>query len=144
MPSFENITDQIAMLQVWATEVPRIVDRSEAVNASPKLGERHGSWFFSIDWEQGGLWRSAELALTNPEATLDDATEAVVVSVRSSASDARRYVYEVIYEKRRSTKRMSEELFQQWLAAAISRAASYSTASLTDTYRTGLGTTDQL
>ncbi|MDR9451278.1 MAG: hypothetical protein RI637_08680, partial [Acidimicrobiia bacterium] len=63
--------------------------------------------------------------------------------VRVATTDAQRYVYEVIYEKRRSTKRLSEELFQQWLAGAISRAASYSTASLTDTYRTGLGT-DQL
>jgi hypothetical protein len=108
-------------------------------DASVDFGERHGSWFLQLSWQEGDLWRSAELALTNPQATPDDLTITTYVTVRASASTDSRYVTETLYDNRRSSLRLWSDQLQSLLLTAVQRARGYNPGSLTESYLRGTG-----
>lgn len=139
MPEYEAVSDLVVLLKLWAQEVPRsALQGSEVAEARARFGDRHGSWTLALDWNQGGLDRSAELALTNPEVTSDEVSKRSIVTARASASTDDRYVVEVVYEKSRAVGRVTDQVLLELLTAAIDRAAGYGPAALVDAYETGL------
>lgn len=128
------------MLEGWSERLPPQVLQSLADrNATVSFGERHGSWILRLSWVEGEIIRFADLALTNSEATPDDATNYGVITIRSAASTEDRYVVETLYERRRAVSRLPEDFLVDQLDVALRRATSYTTVNLTERYRTGGG-----
>ncbi|HEY8112890.1 MAG TPA: hypothetical protein VII16_08480 [Actinomycetes bacterium] len=136
----ESLKEQQQLIAGWESDLPAQV-RSRLGNLTPtvRTGERHGSWFFRLEWVDAGVLRLAELALTNPESTSDDVTTAAVVSVRAGATTNERYVAETLYERRRGLSRLQEGFLADQLAAAVQRSTSYTNANTASEYQTGPG-----
>jgi hypothetical protein len=137
MPDSDALVGQLELIKSWKQGLPpRAAELVAGIDARIDFGERHGSWFLRLIWEEGDLSKSAELALTNAEPTSDDVSESAVVSVRSSASSQSRFVAETVYENRRSMRRLSTDLLEDWLISAVERAAGYNDSSLLFAYDT--------
>lgn len=138
MPQFESVSESVTVLKRWSAEPPGRLDANELGGLVLRFGERHESWFLRLTWEEQGLSRLAEIALTNAEAVPDDQATAAVLSVRAGASDESRYVLEPLYERRRSVNRLDSDEVEELLASAINRATAYVASSLANAYATGL------
>ena len=115
-----------------------VIERTAASNGSLSHGERHGSWFIGVSWSTGsGIQRSAEIALTNATALEDSRADAAFVSARASASTDAYWVSDMVYEQRRSVRRIDPIDLENWLRAAIELADSYTPAALTNAYALG-------
>jgi hypothetical protein len=124
VPGFDSLMDQVAMLRSWSGNLPSGVGPLPPETAV-SFGERHGSWFLRVVWRQDDLSRSAELALTNPEATPDGTAEVAYITVRATASTDSRFVDEILHDRRRASRGVSIEQLEAWLLSAVQRARGY-------------------
>lgn len=139
MPEFEVVADPVARLKAWSSELLESLRADASLpEQRVRFGERHGSWFLSLQWSEGSLDRGAAIALTNAEALGDAVAESVFISVQSSASSDERFVVESIYDRRRSVRRLEPSQLEGWLFAAIARSRQYTPTSLTSSYETGI------
>ena len=85
-------------------------------------------------WASGGLQRAAELAVTNATALEDSVAVVAIISVRASASSDTHWTATSIYDQRRSLSRVTLDNLDDWIAAAVRVASSYTVGALTDAY----------
>lgn len=129
----QPISELQAILSGWKARPPSAVSQVDDAPAVT-LGERHGSWFVRFTWVGAGLQRAAELAITNPTALEDSVATQAVISVRASATSETHWTATSIYDQRRSLSRVSQDDLDDWIAAAVRVASSYTAGSLTDVY----------
>lgn len=136
--AIETLKEQQQVLAGWSQRLPaQALQSLEDRNATASFGERHGSWVLRVFWVEGDIFRFADLALTNSEATPDDVTIYGVITVRSAASKADRYIVETLYERRRAVSRLPDGYLADQLVVALRRALAYTSVNLTERYRTG-------
>lgn len=60
MPEFEVVADPVARLKAWSSELPESLRADASLpEQRVRFGERHGSWFLSLQWSEGSLDRGA-------------------------------------------------------------------------------------
>jgi hypothetical protein len=133
----ETISAMVDLLKSWSDQLPGEIRETLADEAVViDTGERHGSWFLELIWQQGELSKSATLALTNPTPTADEAAGVAIVSASASATNGARFVDERLVENRRTLVRLPTDQLETWLLDAVKRALAFNVASLTRAYDT--------
>lgn len=127
-----TVKDLAGLLLGWAEESPSLVEVARQANGS--AGERHGTWFFRLSWNDEQLSRAVEVGISNATALPDSLSTEAFVSVRASASTDSAWVATTIYDRRRSLSRVSDEDLLAWMATAASVAVSYTRSSLSVPY----------
>lgn len=130
-PVESTLGTTIEILRYLQQQPPMTVS---TLNARVTRGERHGSWFIEFLWESNELYRSAEIALTNPSELPDSRAKSVVVTVRAFATSTSQWVGETIYEQQRAVSRLRLDDFEDWLELAVLRAANFTLSSLANAY----------
>jgi hypothetical protein len=138
----ESLKEQQQLLEGWQHSLPPSVNELlQGRDPEVTFGEKHGSWVLRVSWVQAEILRIADIALTNTESTPDDVTTYAFITIRSAASTNEKWVAETLYERRRTVSNLPDDFLADQLVAAVLRAIAYTLVNLTESYRTGVGST---